>query len=71
MCVCVCVCVCVFFNPVNLELGTIQSGKIKYSTFEYLNIPRKVLNVNKIHRANNTVINLKMEEIGTNLTCQR
>ena len=43
----------VFFNPVNPELGTIQLGQIKYSNLEYLDIPGKELNVDKIHRANN------------------
>ena len=36
-----------FFNPVNLEWGTIPSGQIDYSNFEYLNIPGKELNVNR------------------------
>ena len=37
----------VFFNPVNPEKGTIPSGQINYSNFEYLNISGKELNVNK------------------------
>ena len=36
-----------FFNPVNPEKGTILSGHLNYSNFEYLNIPGKKLNVNK------------------------
>ena len=32
----------------NLELGTIPSGQLNYSKFEYLNIPGKELNVNDI-----------------------
>ena len=48
MCVCVCVCVYkVFFNPINPELGIIQSGQINHSNFEYLNIPGGEPNVNK------------------------
>ena len=38
----------VFFNPVNLGLGTIPSGQINNSSFKYLNIPGKKLNVNDI-----------------------
>ena len=37
----------VFFILVNPEWGTILSGQINYSNFEYLNIPGKELNVNK------------------------
>ena len=32
-----------------------EQGKINYSNFEYLNIPGKELNENKIHRANNII----------------
>ena len=45
----------VFFNPVNPELGKIQTGQLKYSNLEYLNIPPKELNINKIHGANNII----------------
>ena len=41
------VCMYVSFNPVNPEEGTIPSGQMNYSNFEYLNIPCKELNVNK------------------------
>ena len=58
------VCVCVFFNPVNPEEGTIQTGQLKYSNFEYLNIPGKELNVNKIHRANNIISRKKKTIFG-------
>ena len=37
----------VFFNSVNLEQGTIPSGQINYSNFQYLNIPGKEVNVNR------------------------
>ena len=38
----------VFFSPVNLESGIIQSGQLDYLNFEYLNIPGKELNVTNI-----------------------
>ena len=37
-----------FFSPVSPEQGTIPSGQLNYSNFEYLNIPSKKLNVNNI-----------------------
>ena len=38
----------VLFNLVNTEKGTIPSGQLDYSNFEYLNIPSKECNVKDI-----------------------
>ena len=46
----------VFFNPVNLELGTIQTGQLEYSNLEYLDIPGKEFSVNKILWADNIIL---------------
>ena len=39
---------CYFFNPVIVEEGTLQSGRLDYLKFEHLNILGKEVNINNI-----------------------
>ena len=60
MCVCVCVCVCkIFFNAVNPEFEIIprKTNNIFKNRILNLNNPGHEVNVYKIHRENNFLLN--------------
>ena len=58
------------FNPVNSELGTIPSRKIKIFKSRILNLsnPSQELNVNKIYKAKNFLLKTKKKKTQQSVT---